>query len=238
MQVRPLSSVLKCFDLLEVIAQQPGPVRISELSRLVGESQPTTYQRLLTLMTAGWLQKLPDGSFRLSTRTYWFAMAASEQAGFGERAQPILDGLAERFGEAVSLILLDDDRMVVAQKAKDRGVLRADLRIGAELSYKDSASGGIWLTFGPDDLIHRIAEAQKPMPSASRLRKIRTEGVSIGGGGKTLPGIAAVAVPVLGPNGDCLASLSIVGPGSRFTPKRYIPSMRASAIQLAELGIG
>jgi DNA-binding IclR family transcriptional regulator len=237
MQVRPLSSVLKCFDLLEVVAQQPGSVRISELSQLVGESRPTTYQRLVTLTTAGWLQKLPDGSFRLSTRAYWFAMAASEQAGFGERAQPVLDNLAEKFGEAVSLVLLDDDRMVVAQKAKVQGVLRADLRIGAELSYKDSASGGIWLTFGPDDLINRVAAAKKPMPSASNLRKIRADGVSISGGGKTLPGIVAVAVPVLAPDGSCIASLSITGPQSRVKPERFIPTMRASASQLAEVAI-
>ena len=238
MQVRPLSSVLKCFDLLEVIAQQPGSVRIAELSRLVGESQPTTYQRLVTLETAGFLQKLPDGSFRLSTRVYWFAMAASEQAGFGERAQPVLDNLAKKTGEAVSIILLDDDRMVVAQKAKEHGVLRADLRIGTELSYKDSASGGIWLTYGPDDLIQRVAQTQKPMPSASRLRKVRAEGVSIGGGGKTLPGIAAVAVPVLGADGQCLASLSVAGPQPRLKPQRVIPYMRATATELAEIALG
>lgn len=53
MSTRPLSTVLKCFDLLEVIAGLPGAVRLSELARIVGETRATTYQRLLTLTTAG-----------------------------------------------------------------------------------------------------------------------------------------------------------------------------------------
>lgn len=238
MQVRPLSTALKCFELLELLANQSQAVRISELGRLIGESRATTYQRLLTLTTAGWLERIPDGRYRLSTRACRIATAALEQAGFGERAQPILNELAEQFGEAVSLVTLENDRIVIARRAESRGILRADLKVGVAVSYKDSSSGAIWLAFGPEDLGRRLAEAGAEIPSRARIKKVRSEGVSISGGGKTLPGILSVAVPILDVSGKCIASLSISSPATRFDPDRYVPSMFQAARRLAQMASG
>jgi IclR family transcriptional regulator, acetate operon repressor len=238
MQVRPLSTALKCLEVLEVVADQPQAIGISELGRLLGESRATTYQRLLTLTTAGWLERAPDGRYRLSTRACRIATAALEQAGFGERAQPILNEIAEEFGEAVSLVVLENDSVVIARRAESRGILRADLKVGVAVSFKDSSSGAIWLAFGPEDLIRRLTEAGIELPSKAQLKKVRAEGVSIGGGGKTLPGIRAIAVPVLGARGKCIASLSISTPATRFEPKRYMPSMLRAAQRLAVMASG
>ena len=238
MNVRPLSTVLKCFDLLDVIAAQPGSVRISELGRMVGESRATTYQRLLTLTTAGWLERLADGSYRLSTRACRIATAALAQAGFGERAQPVLDELAHEFGEAVSLVMLEQEKIVITQRAEAKGVLRADLQVGAELSYKDSSSGAIWLAFGPEHLAESLRAAGVALPSKASVESARSEQVSIGGGGRTLPGIASIAVPVFGQGGECLASLSISCPDAGFKPKRFLPSMRVAANRLANIARG
>lgn len=238
MQVRPLSTALKCFEVLEVVADQPQAVSISELGRLIGESRATTYQRLLTLTTAGWLERTPDGRYRLSTRACRIATAALEQAGFGERAQPILNELAEEFGEAVSLVVLEDDKIVIARRAESRGILRADLKVGVAVSFKDSSSGAVWLAFGPDDLRRRLTETGVELPSTAQIRKVRAEGVSIGGGGKTLPGIRAIAVPVLDARGECVASLSISTPATRFEPRRYVPSMTRASNRLAQMVAG
>lgn len=238
MQVRPLSTTLKCFNLLEVMAEQPQAVRISELSRLLGESRATTYQRLLTLTTAGWLERLPDGRYRLSTRACRVATAALEQAGFGERAQPILNELAEEFGEAVSLVVLEEDAIVIVRRAESHGILRADLKVGVAVSYKDGSSGAIWLAFGPEDLARRLTEAGVEIPSKARINKVRAEGVSISGGGRTLPGIESVAVPIFDRGGNCVASLSISTPATRFDPDRYLPSMHRAAKRLAQMVSG
>ncbi len=235
MEVRPLSTVLKCFHLLDTIAQQPGAVRISELGRMLGESRATTYQRLFTLTTAGWLERLPDGSYRLSTRAIGIGAAALKQAGFGERVQPVLDQLAAELGEAVSLVVLEQEKIVIVRRAESQGVLRADLQVGTELSYEDSSSGAIWLAFGPDDLLDRVRQSGISLPSKAQIAKVRQDQVSIGGGGKSLPGISSIAVPILDQDGQCLGSLSISSPASRFLPDAYLPAMRQAARNLAEI---
>jgi DNA-binding IclR family transcriptional regulator len=238
MQVRPLSSVIKCLQLLEIVAEQQAPVRISEVGRMVGESRATTYQRLHTLTTAGWMERLPDGRYRLSTRASRIGAAAMRQAGFGERTQSILDELVAELGEAVSLVLLEQEKLIIAQRAESQSILRIDLQAGAELSYKDSSSGAIWLAFGPVDLSERVREAGHSLPSKARVSKALKEKISIGGGGRTLPGISAISIPVLDVNGQCLGSLSVSSPDTRFQPKHYLPAMRRAAVQLADLSVG
>lgn len=235
MNVQPLSTALKCFQLLEAIAVQPGPVRIASLGRQLGESRATTYQRLLTLTAAGWLDRLPDGSYRLSTRACRIGAAALNQVGFGERAQPVLDELAARLGDAISLVMLEGERLVIVQRAEAQAVLRADLRVGSVLSYRDSASGTVWLAFGPADLAARLEEAGVRLPSRSRIAQAAREQFSIGGGGRSLQGIAALAVPVVDVQGRCLASLSVSSPEGRFAPERFLPVLREAAGRLAAL---
>jgi len=64
MTVRPLSTAVKCFDLIELIAELARPANLADLARLARESRATTYQRLLTLTTTGWVDRLPDDTYR------------------------------------------------------------------------------------------------------------------------------------------------------------------------------
>jgi IclR family acetate operon transcriptional repressor len=237
MQVRSLTTALKCLNLIDKISEMSSSVRISEMAKLIGESRATTYQRLFTLTEAGWLERLPDGSFRLTVKANQIGAAAIRQAGFDNRAQLILDELAIELGEAISLVLLDQEKLVIALRAESKSILRADLQVGAELSYKDSASGSIWLAFGPADLFDRARTSGYNLPSPQDIAKIRNEQLSVGGGGETLPGISAVAIPVLDVNGHCLGSLSTTCPSSRFEPERYLPAMRKVALKLTELSV-
>ena len=233
MSARPLSTVLKCFDLLEVVAGLKNAARLAELARLAGESRATTYQRLLTLTMAGWVERLPDGSYRLSMRACRIANLALEQAGFGDRALPVLEGLTDATDETSSLVVLENDKVVIAQRVESRGVLRADLRVGAELSFEESASGQVWSAFGPADLVKRLARNGIKTAPVRVLKEIRSRGVAVGGGGETLRGIAVVAVPVLDQRNECVASLSLVGPETRFDAEKLIPPLQAAADELS-----
>lgn len=235
MNVQPLTSALKCLELLDVLASQPGAARISELGRLVGASRATTYQRLLTLATAGWVDRLPDGSYRLSTRACRVAATALNQAGLGDRVQPILDDLARRTGEAISLVMREDKRLIIVQRAEAQGVLRTDLRAGAELSFVDSASGAIWLAFGESGLAEQLRREGIKLPAKTRIQKVRASKVSIGGGGATLAGISAMAVPVVAANGRLCASLSLTSPESRFQSDSHLPLLVTAAAHISDV---
>ncbi|MEM1276506.1 MAG: IclR family transcriptional regulator [Pseudomonadota bacterium] len=237
MSVRPLTTAIQCFEMLELIAAEARPVRLADVARLVGKSRATTFQRLLTLVTAGWVERLPGDTYRLSLTASRIANAALDQAGFDERALPVLQDLTQATGETSSLVALENGRPVIVQRVEARGVLRADLKVGAELSLTDSASGKIWLTFGPEAALSRIDPASAALLKETERASIRAERVAQGGGGDTLKGIAVIAAPVLGAKGEAIASLSLVGPESRFDSDALkAPLIRAAETLGAVLG--
>ncbi|MEM9205393.1 MAG: IclR family transcriptional regulator [Pseudomonadota bacterium] len=235
MSVKPLTTAIKCLELLELLAKQPDPMRLADVARLIGQSRATTYQRLFTLVTAGWLEVTETGLYRVSIRPLRIASGALEQAGLGERVVPILSALTKATRETSSLVLLEGDRVVIAQRVEARGVLRADLSIGTELSFKESASGQVWAAFGPPDHIDRVREQGVEMASKGQLEEVRQRGFAVGGGGYTLQGINVVAVPVLDSNERCVASVSLVGPEKRFNPDLVLRDLKEAADKIASL---
>lgn len=238
MSVRPLTTAIHCFDLIELIATKQAPVRLAEAARLSGHSRATTYQRLLTLTTAGWLERLPDESYRLSLSCCRIANAALQQAGLDTRALPVLQELTDATGETSSLVALENGRPVIVQRVEAGGVLRADLQVGAELSFQDSASGKVWLVFS-DDLQRKPIHADDVDSLNKRERQsIVAAGYATGGGGKTLPGISVIAAPVFDDYDRCLASVSLVGPESRFKASLLKQPLLEAAAELHDVFAG
>lgn len=229
MPARPLSTAVKCLELIDFFASQRAPLRIADVARAIEETPATTYQRLLTLTTAGWLERLEEGTYRLSMRACGIASAALDQAGLGERVLGVMQDLAATTGESCSLVTLQADRIMVAQRVQSRSALRADPEPGAELSFLDSASGRVWLAFGPSGLAERLRQDGVPLPAKDEIDRTRRDGYAVGGGGETLAGVAMAAVPIIGRDRHCMASLSIVSPTTRFDLDRLLPELRAAA---------
>ncbi|MEM0989067.1 MAG: IclR family transcriptional regulator [Pseudomonadota bacterium] len=233
MPARPLSTGLKCLEMLEVVAGQPGAGRLADLARAVGESRATTHQRLLTLVTAGWVERTGEGHYRLSLRPCRIARAALDQAGLGDRVLPGLQKLTDQTGCASSLVVLEGTQIVIAQRVEAGGVLRTDLRPGAAMPWDVSASGVIWLAHGPKDLQARLEEAGAALPDPSRIEEARGDGISYGLSEGVLAGIEGVAAPVTDASGALIASLSAVWVTGQQEAAAVGHAVRSAATDLA-----
>lgn len=229
MSVKPLSTAIKCLELIEIMSKQPEALRLMEVARLIGESRATTYQRLFTLVTAGWLEHTDAGTYQLTIRALKIANGALEQAGFGDRVVPALNLLTKRTKQTSSLVIAEGDRIYIAQRVEARGVLRADLNVGTELSFKESPSGMIWTAFGPPSVTESLTASGTETASPKVLNEVRKNMYAVGGGGKTLQGIRGCAVPVLNSMGYCIASISLVGPEDMFDLEKALPELRTAS---------
>jgi DNA-binding IclR family transcriptional regulator len=63
---RLLGSAMKCLALLDALASESGPAGVSELARRTETARGTTYQRLQTLVAAGWVEAVGEGKYRLT----------------------------------------------------------------------------------------------------------------------------------------------------------------------------
>lgn len=232
--VKPLASAMKALALLDHLATQRGSVRPADLAAQLKEGRATVYQRLMTLVAAGWVEPLPDGRYRLTLRAARLAKAAAEQAGLGDRAMTVLEALVEETGETASLAVLEGAEPCIVQRVEPHGILRAELRVGATLSLAESASGRVLVAFAPASTLAQLQRRGAALPESALLDQIRRDGHAVSSG-RSIAGIRAAAVPVLESDGRCVAALSLVGPVTRFDADRWVPPLQRAAARLVAI---
>jgi len=228
---RLLTSTLKCFALLDTIAEQPGPARLSDLARIQNVGRATVHQQLATLVDAGWVEQVDDARYRLTLRATRIGHRALKQANLGGRIQSSLETLAVDTGEAVSLAVLDESEALIVQRVESGQVLRLDLGVGTRMPLGTSASGRVLLAFSPEERVRSIRESGVRLPSDEtlKLKQIREQGYAVSVS-EYIDGIFAVAAPIFNASGGLLAVLSAAGPSSRFDPQAAVePVTRLAA---------
>ncbi|HUN44873.1 MAG TPA: IclR family transcriptional regulator [Stellaceae bacterium] len=226
--VRPLSSVLKTFGVLEALAEARGSVRLADLARRMGMGRGSAYQKLVTLVRAGWVEQIEDGSFRLTLHATRIGNAALEQASFGDRMVPFLHELMRETGETASLAVLDGAQPCIVQRVESGGVLRAELRVGAALSLEHSASGRILAAFAAPYQLERLRQLGAVLPPAAVMAEARAKRF-VTSSGESMPGIRAIGAPIFDPRDRCIAALTLVGPLPRFDVVKHREALTRTA---------
>ncbi|MEO3385286.1 IclR family transcriptional regulator [Mesorhizobium sp. CAU 1741] len=221
--------MLKTLSLLDILAASARPMRLPEVAAASGLSRATAYQRLLTLMEAGWLEQDDQLRYRFSMHVTRFAAAALEQAGLGSRVQPVLERLVEDVSETASLAVLDRGLPCIISRVESDSVLRAEQKIGTTMSLEGSASGRILTAFADESTLRRLQAGGEPLASSDILDAARRDGFA-SSSGYTQVGVRAIAAPVFDIHDKCVATLSLVMPEMRFDLDRFrAPLLRAAA---------
>lgn len=226
--VRPLSTALKTMAVLDVLAQSPRGMRLPEVAKAMGLSRPTAYQRLLTLIEAGWVEQDEQSRYRLTMHLCRLAAAALDQADLGTRVLPILEALVHEVKESASVAVLDRGVPCIVSRVDSDSVLRAEQKIGTTMSLEGSASGRILTAFADEATLRRLRDGGEPLASEDVLEAARRDGYAISSG-YTHTGVRAMAAPVFDHRGKCTATLSLVMPETRFDLQRFtVPLLRAA----------
>ena len=228
--MRPLSTPLKTLELLDYLATKPQNVRISEAASELGAGRATIYQRLVTLVEAGWVEQLPDTSFRLSLKAVGIGGAALEQANLGERTIPYLKELAAACNETASLAVLQGTSPYIVQRAEAGGLLQARQPVGSSFALHSSASGCVLVAFADPHTLKYLKANAKKLPDERTLEAARTNGYAFSEDGTD---VLAVAAPVFDRGDSCIAALSLVGPTARIRGAALVEPLTKMAVRLS-----
>lgn len=227
--VRPLSTVLKTLAVLDLLAEKSKGMRLVDVASSLNLQRATAYQRLLTLVEAGWVELDDQGCYRLSMHATRVAAAALEQADLGTRAESVLAHLVEEVRETASLAVLDRGQPCIISRVESQSLLRAEQKIGTVLSLKGSASGRVLVAFADDEMLSRLRHSQYELPDETILREIQANGYAVSSG-YTHSGVKGIAAPVFDLHNRCRATLSLVAPETRFDLER----LKAPLLEAAE----
>ncbi|HZQ16139.1 MAG TPA: IclR family transcriptional regulator [Gaiellaceae bacterium] len=214
----------RAADLLVAVVESPRPLGVSELSERAALPKSTTSRLVGALERRGLVQRAGDR--RISPGPVLLRFAHRDGgATLVELAAPMLRALSELSGETVNLGVPGPLGVEHLAQEESRHFVGGTNWVGRRVPYETTANGKVLRAFAAD----------RPADGAA----VRAQGYAVAID-ELEQGLAAIAAPVLGPDGVALAALSISAPTFRLPPRRIrelAPELvRQAALLSARLG--
>lgn len=235
------SSLERGLALLDLLSKRPDGMAVGQIASELDLPPSGVHRMLKQLVEYGYVhQEGAKGVYVLGMKLPALGLSYLAQSGITDIAQPILDRLAAESRHLVRLSVIDGDSLVwvaVAQGATTGLRYDPGREQGATAHLASSASGLAWLsTMSDEAALMKVAQQgftqEFSGPGApgsaaaliARLEETRRKGFAITID-SFIPGMAAIAAPILRRDGRALGAVSIAG-----------PSILLDAARMEELG--
>ncbi len=226
-----VQSVERTLSILELLAEHPEGLGITELSRKMELAKSTAHRLLSTLVNRGYVeQKEENGDYRLGIQCLVIASSLLNNLDIRSVAKEALHTLARSSGEVVHLCMQDQYEVVYIDKVESEQTLRMYSQIGRRAFMHCTGVGKALLSGISKEEVDKMIE-EKGLPKFTEntitdkealfkeLKLIREIGYAVDEQ-EHEKGIRCIAAPVFDHNGKAVAAISIAGPAERVTEDR------------------
>jgi IclR family transcriptional regulator, pca regulon regulatory protein len=236
-----VEALAKGLRILSLFDEQRPSWRVSDLAVAAGLPMPTAYRVVMTLVSEGYLDHLPNGEYRPGVRTLTLGMAALRSLDLVGIATPKLTELGQRTGETVNLAVLTGDRVLYLVRLRNSDLVTANIQVGSTLPAVHASIGKLLLAFLDEaDLEARITDASFSASSGpnaklslaelrEELRTIRDQGWAMQDE-ELAYGLRSVAGPVTGPDGRVLAGVNLAVQARDWSTQRIIRELKPAVL--------
>lgn len=223
------SSITTALRLLMAFGPMEKSIGLSELARRTGIPKSSAHRLLNLMAESRFIRRTGDGRYALGFQLWELGLRVVSNFDLREISHPVIEWLHHLVGDAVHVAILDDDDVVYIDRLKSRATLQLFRRIGHRMPANATASGKAILAYSAPEVVERAlsrklrALTDKSLVTRAdlladlRLIKERGYACSLG---ETQIGIASIAVPFFGADGEPAGAISIVGPSSSITRGR------------------
>ncbi|WP_395517731.1 IclR family transcriptional regulator [Pseudorhizobium flavum] len=205
------------IQMLKVLAKTPD-ISIKEIISDVNVTRSTAYRILNSLEDGGLIKGSDRNTFQLGLGLKRLAQAVRLELDLGSIAQPEMDKAAQELGYSVKLSVIDGLEALIIAVAASNNPYAIHTEPGRRFPLHAGAASKVLLAFAAQPLRDKVLNGDlaaltdqtntDPLNLQGELRKVRQQGWAIDHG-EHARSVHAVAVPVFGPEGECLAALSI-----------------------------
>ena len=234
----------KGLDILELLATEQGALTLKAIADALGRSKSEIFRMVVVLLERGYIARDAEtDAFSLTNRLFDLGLRTPRVRDLLTEAIPALARLAEDTGHSPHLVVVHKGETVVAAALPGRSDMSFTLRLGYRRVSIDATSGQVIMAFQSDRLRqHLIAEARllpnAGLPAAeleASLDRIRTQGFEMHES-RDFVGITDICVPILGPDGDAVASVIIAYVNRHGRPVRHADVLNQLRATCAEIG--
>jgi DNA-binding IclR family transcriptional regulator len=208
-----VTALARGLTVLRCIAAADSPLSNRELTELTGIPKPTVSRITATLVSAGFLFRLPDSErFVLTSSVLELSNGFLRNFDIRARSRPFLIELAEHTSLSVHLAVRDRHDMVVIDAIKPRSaVLVSRLDVGSRMNLSRTAVGRAYLAVLAEPERQKLllglqaAEGDEWGLVGDRLEQALRETAAHGfaiATGEWHDGLNAIAAGFIGPSGE------------------------------------
>lgn len=204
-----VQSVETAMTILMVFCAVRGPLTLKEISRRSRIAPAKVHRYLASFVEMGMVDHRESGTYDLGRGAAELGMAAVARVDVVNRAASRLPAVVDRTGRTAMLSVWGTEGPTVVRWERSNPPLVTALGVGSILPILTSATGLTFLSWSPERLMgEALLEANRGKIAALRA-KIRADGIAEARE-TFIPGLWALAAPVLDLQGEAAAVVTVV----------------------------
>jgi DNA-binding IclR family transcriptional regulator len=210
---RGIQSVEIGLRVIESLRRAEGPLTLKDLAALAELPASNCHRYCASFVRCGFLiQDIRTGRYDLGPRLLQAGLAALSRVDSVAVATETLERLVDETGHTGLLAIWGDAGPTIIRWMQGRMAVRTSLSAGSTLPVLTSATGRIFLAYLPARQTAALAEGEAAgtIDHLDVAAKVRAAGITQVYG-EHIPGLSAVAAPILDHHGEAVAVLTLVG---------------------------
>lgn len=214
-----MTSTLRCFQVLEILAEEPFELSVSDISEILSMPRASAHRLCATLIEAGYVDRSPSSKrYRLTPKPLWVGSGYLRHSSIYRAAFLPMQELVKQIPAPAQLAVFFEDEVLIIYSLGSTESTDAFADVGLRRELHATASGKLFLAAMPREQVKRIMSGgltkytEKTTVSFARmekdLAKIAAKGYAVNDE-ELLPGLVSLAAPVFGPSHETLAAISI-----------------------------
>lgn len=231
-----VQTVDRALSLLLAFEREGELLGVTDLATRLGVHKSTASRLAATLEARGFLERSDRDALRLGPELARLGRLAVRGRDLVDLARPAMDRLAAATGETVNLAVSDQGDVVNVAQVDGRHIVGVGSWTGRRTPLHCTANGKVFLAWAGGPLPAGLDEfTERTITTADNLDaelvRVRARGYATAVG-ELEEGLHAVAAPVVGSDGRCVAALSVSGPAYRM-PERRLAELGTDCIAAA-----
>lgn len=237
------STLAKGLNVLEWLARERRPCRVSEVADAMGLARSNAHRTLQTLVGCGWVtQDATSSAYSVSLKLFELGALGREARDLRTHVRPLLERLASETGETIHLSNLEGGEIVYIDKLDSPMPVAAYSRIGGRAAAHCVATGKALLAALPQgeaSLRLRMGRLQRHTPNTitawpelmAELDAVRQRGYAQNREEWRI-GVCGLGACVLDADGAAVAAIGISVPNIRFG-RAVVPGLVRALLKCA-----
>jgi DNA-binding IclR family transcriptional regulator len=214
-----MTSTLRCFQVLELLAEDPFELSVSEIAQLLSMPRASAHRLCKTLVEGGFIEAVPASKrYSLTPKSLWVGSGYLRHSSIYRAAFFPMQSLAKQIPGTAQLGVLSEDKVLFIHSVGYPGSTEAFADVGLKRALHATASGKLFLAEMPlvkvEQLMSQGVERYTERTTVSfvqlmdELKQIKIKGYAVNDE-ELLPGYLALAAPVFNSSASMVATISI-----------------------------